>query len=103
MSLNARVLQKESEFADKAKYDYFRDRRVILLNSFFSIQEWNKISTLKKKKKEWNKQTSPTILWAGLLLFPLSHPRTLVGQTTDKEASSGNNWWSVSNTGQGKR
>lgn len=52
MSLNARVLQKESEFADKAKYDYFRDRRVILLNSFFSIQEWNKISTLKKKKKK---------------------------------------------------
>ena len=58
MSLNARVLQKESEFADKAKYDYFRDRRVILLNSFFSIQEWNKISTL-KKKKEKNETNKP--------------------------------------------
>ena len=42
-------LQEGSEFADKAKYDYFRDRWVILLNSFFSVQEGNK-------------QTSPKIL-----------------------------------------
>lgn len=49
MSLNTRVLQEGSEFSDKAKYDYFRDRWVILLNSFFSVQEGNK-------------QTSPKIL-----------------------------------------
>ena len=39
MSLNTRVLQEESDFADKAKYEYFRDMWVILLSSFFSIQE----------------------------------------------------------------
>lgn len=49
MSLNTRVLQEGSEFSDKTKYDYFRDRWVILLNSFFSVQEGNK-------------QTSPKIL-----------------------------------------
>ena len=57
MPLNTRVLQEESEFADKAKYEYFRDTWVILLSSFFSVQEWNK-------------QASRKILWAGLLLFP---------------------------------
>ena len=69
MSLNARVLQEESAFADKAKYDYFRDRRVILLNSFFSIQELNKIITLKKKKKRM-KQTNlskDSVSWTSLI------------------------------------
>lgn len=54
---------------------YFRAKLVILSNSFFGVQEW------KKKKKN----TSPKILWAGLLLVLLSHPRILMAQPLTKQ------------------